>query len=132
MHRIILTDKLEAHIIELPKLKRQENIKEELLDWLMFIENPESERVKIKMGENKNIKEAKEKLDKMSEDERMQKIAEWRQDAIIREKTLFDYGIEQGEKKQKIEIAKKMLSKHIDIETISEFTGLTKEEIEKI
>ena len=56
------------------------------------------------------------------------KIAEWRQDAIIRENTLFDYGKEQ----RTIEIAKKMLNEKIDIRIIEKITGLTKEEIEQL
>lgn len=45
-----------------------QNINEKLLDWLTFLNNPESERVKEKMKENENLKEAKEKLEKISED----------------------------------------------------------------
>ena len=53
----ILTDKLEIDIIELPKIKGREKEKDKLLDWLYFLENPKSERVTEKMGENKEIKE---------------------------------------------------------------------------
>ena len=45
-------------------------------------------------------------------------------------------GLEEGEKKgiakEKNEIAKKMKDKGMDIETIVELTGLTKEEVEKL
>jgi predicted transposase/invertase (TIGR01784 family) len=41
-------------------------------------------------------------------------------------------GIEQGIKQRNIEIAKNMLKKKIDIDTISECTGLSKKEIEKL
>ena len=41
-------------------------------------------------------------------------------------------GIEVGEKQAKIYIAKKSLSKGIDIETISLITGLSKNEIEEL
>ena len=44
----------------------------------------------------------------------------------------FEQGISKGEKNKQIEIAKKMLSKDVPIENIVEFTGLTKEEIEKL
>ena len=63
----ILTDKLEIHIIQLDKLKENiKNINDNLLDWLMFLENPKSERVIKKMDENKALKEAKQKLDKLT------------------------------------------------------------------
>ena len=38
-------------------------------------------------------------------------------------------GREEGEKKKSFDIAKRMLKKKIDIETISELTGLTAEEV---
>ena len=41
-------------------------------------------------------------------------------------------GIQQGIENNKIEIAKNMLNKNMKINVISEITGLTKEEIEKI
>ena len=37
-----------------------------------------------------------------------------------------------GQKKEKIEIAKKMLEKNIEIEVILELTGLSKDEIIKL
>ena len=83
----ILTNKLEFHIIQLRKIKENENMDNELIDWLTFIKNPNSERTVYKMAENKELKEAHEKLETMSEDEKMQRFAEWRQDAIYLDNT---------------------------------------------
>jgi len=88
--KVILTDKLEIVIIEMPKIKEDEA--GELMDWLMFLKNPNSERVKEKMGTNKELREAKEKLQNISEDEYMQRIAELRQKAIMDEKAIRDKG----------------------------------------
>ena len=41
-------------------------------------------------------------------------------------------GLEQGKSSRNIEIAKNMLNKGMDISTISECTGLSKEEIEEL
>ena len=41
-------------------------------------------------------------------------------------------GREEGAKKKSFDIAKRMLEKGIDIETISELTGLTEKEISKL
>jgi predicted transposase/invertase (TIGR01784 family) len=158
----ILTDKLEIDIIELPKIKGREKEKDKLLDWLYFLENPKSERVTEKMGENKEIKEATEKLDSLSEDERMQRIADLRLKAIMDEKAIYAKGLEDGERKReeelkerieelrqkaimdekatyakglekgKLEVAKKMLELKISKETIAKATGLTMQEIENI
>ena len=129
--KVILTDKFELRIIELPKVKEEEQ--EELIDWLLFLENPQSERIRTKMEENEELKEAVEKLEGISQDEYMQRIAE------LREKAILDYnsgmgnalrkGIEQGKEQGKKETAKKMLEEKIPIETIIRVTGLSKEEI---
>ena len=79
---IILTDVLRIVIIELPKIYEKENEKNELLDWTYFLDKPDSEEVEEIMKENKGIREAKEKLEEVSRDEQMQRIAEWREDAI--------------------------------------------------
>ena len=150
--KIILTQKLEIDIIELLKIIGKEKEQDNLLDWLYFLENPKSERVTEKMKENENLKEAVKKLDNLSEDEKMQRIADLRQKAIMDEKAIYEKGLEiglekgiqrgmekgiekgimEGSQKEKIEIAKKMLELKIDKETIAEATGLTEQEIEKI
>ena len=137
--KVILTDKFELCIIEMPKVKETEE-QEELMDWLCFLENPKSERIKEKMEENEELKEAVEKLEGMSEDEYMQRIAD------LREKAILDYnsgmsfslrkgieqGREEGKKEANLENAKKMLEEKASIEFIMKVTGLTKEEIEKL
>ena len=71
----ILTDELEIHIIEIPKIYRLigEKQKEELVKWLEFIEDPTSKEVENYMNENEGIKEAKTTLDGLRADERLQR-----------------------------------------------------------
>ena len=145
----ILTEKLEIDIIELPKIEGKEKESGRLLDWLYFLENPKSRRVTEKMEESKEIKEAVEKLDNLSEDERMQRIADLREKAILDEKAIYAKGVDDGIKeglekgikegikfgeeklkKEKMEIAKKLKDEGISIEKIEQITGLTEEEIE--
>ena len=130
--KLILTDKFELDIIELLKIKGRENEKDQLLDWLIFLENPESERVARKMEENKNLKEAVEKLDRISEDEKMQRIIELREKAIRDEHAIYAKGVDDGIEKGIMKIAKSMLKKGMNVSDIIEITGLTKEEIEKL
>ena len=100
----------------------------------------DSRRVKEKMEENKELKEAKEKLDKITEDERMQQLAWWREKAIYEENTMLNSSFRKGKKdgiaegiiKEKIEVAKKMKKEKIPVETIIRITGLNREEIEKL
>ena len=138
--KLILTDKFELDIIELLKIKGRENEKDQLLDWLIFLENPESERVTRKMEENENLKEAVEKLDSLSEDEKMQRIADLREKAILDEKAIYakglddgiKEGLEKGKQKEKLEIAKKLKKEGMNTELIAEITGLKIKEIAEI
>ena len=130
--KLILTDKFELDIIELLKIKGRENEKDQLLDWLIFLENPESERVTRKMEENENLKEAVEKLDRISEDEKMQRIIELREKAIRDEHAIYAKGVDDEIEKGIMKIAKSMLKKGMNVSDIIEITGLTKEEIEKL
>ena len=95
----ILTDKLEIHIIELEKIEENnQESNDKLLDWLYFLINPDSRRVKEKMEDNKELKEAKEKLDKITEDARMQQLAWWREKAIYEENTMLSSSYRKGKK----------------------------------
>ena len=147
----VLTDALEIHIIELPKLvKKLTNNKRDkkgLQLWLKFILSP-NEIGDEDMENNPEIKKAKEELDKIKQDEIEEDRALRRllfvmdQEAVKR--TGYERGMQQGMQKgvqqglqegiqkEKIDIAKKLLSKHMSISDIAEITGLSKEEIEKL
>ncbi len=94
--KIILTDKFEFHIIIMSKINVASTEDKELLGWLYFLDNPESERVKNIMKTNKELKEAGDKLNKISQDDKLRKIAELRQKAIMDEKAIFKRGQEIG------------------------------------
>lgn len=66
--KLILTNYCELHIIELQKAIKeyQENKQDEMLQWMLFLDNPEAEEVMKIMNENEDIKE---ELDKISRDE---------------------------------------------------------------
>lgn len=130
----ILTDYFQVVIIELPKAIREYEVnkKDEMLQWMMFLENPEGMEVARIMEENKDIKEAKEELDRISQDDLVRRrILRAELERMDMEQIKED-AFENGEKKKAIEIAKKMLAKNIPVETIIEITGLKKEVIEKI
>ena len=132
--KLILTDDLEIHIIEINKIKNltEKEKNKELVKWIYFLEEPDGERVKGYMKNDNGIKEAKGKLETMSEDERMQILADLRLKAIMDEKAVRRLGYKEGKEEGKKEIAKKMKEKGTDIKYIKEITGLTEEEIEKL
>lgn len=142
--KTILTEDLEIHIIEIPKINRMlENGK--LKKWILFLENPEGEETKKMAEKEKEIKEAIETLEDISSDEAKERIAELRQKYIMDTKSQLrtaeekglkkgikeglKKGLEKGIKSGKKEIAKKMLQENIALETIIEITGLTEDEI---
>ena len=127
--QIVLTDVLELYIIELPKfIKYKENKRKQMNSWLKFIENPEV----VKMSENMEINKAKEELEKISSDEHERYLAELREKYIMDQKAIESAGYYKGIKEGKIDVARKLLQQGITIEVISQVTGFTKEEIEKL
>ena len=94
--------------------------------------------------ENKNVKKADKVLERISKDpkerERYEAILKAEFNQRISSQKFEEkgeargkiIGREEGKKQNQIEIAKKMLNKNKPIEEIIEFTGLTKEEIERL
>jgi len=128
----LLTDDLELRIIEIPKAEKilEKDKYNRIAQWLMFLDNPNTERVEEIMKENEELRKAKSVLHVMSEDEELQRLAElkekWERDERSAIRSARDEGIEIG----KTEIAKKLKQKGMNIEEIIEITGLTEEEIE--
>ena len=111
----ILTDKLEFHIIEIEKMREYKE-DDKLIDWIEFLNNPKSERVRKKMEENKALKEAGEKLEEMSEDERLQRLAWWIEKGEMDRGSELSHARKDGIQEGKIEIARKMKNKNMRIE----------------
>ncbi len=103
--KIVLTDRLELYIIELPKtvydVSKESNKK--LMSWMKFLINPKSVEV-VEMEENEELKKAWEVYEDINADEHERYLAELRIKYIldledIREKGLqegYQQGIEEG------------------------------------
>ena len=138
----ILTDKLELHIIEVQKAieEYKNNKTDELLQWIMFLENPESKEVNNIMVRNKEIRSAKDELVYLSQDEENQRIAEFRKKELMDKKDIYETGWDEGREEGKVEgkaelkkeIIINLLKMKMPIDKIEEATNTTKEEIEKI
>ena len=130
----LLTDDLELHIIEIPKAEKvlQKEKYNRIAQWLLFLDNPNTERVEEIMKENEEVKKAKSILYVMSEDEKLQRLAELKEKWARDERSALRSAREEGIKEGTKEIAKKMKKKNIDVDSIVEITGLTKEKIENL
>ena len=96
------------------------------------------------MEKNDSVKRAPSVLHEMSEDEKLRRLAELREKAILEEESVRDGALEEGmeigrkagrqegEQEEKIAIAKKMKEEELSIEQIQRITGLTREAIEKL
>ena len=129
-----MTQDLELNIIEIPKVHKLKasGREQKLKEWISFLENPESEEVSVYMEKNESMKKAKNKLDKMSKDEKVRRLAELRQKALMDEREAEYTGYCKGVEQQNKKIAKKMRENGADIPFIIKITGLSEEEILKL
>lgn len=139
-----LSDIEEIHFIEIPKLEDGSDEKDMLVAWIEFLKNPESEKVRSLEMSVDEIREAKDELIKMSNDDTQRELYE------MRAKTLRDKisalneaerkgikkgreeGRKEGEKNKSIEIAKSLIKLGLDKESIAKSTGLDLCEVEKL
>ena len=139
-----LSDIQEIHFIEIPKLEDGSDEKDMLVAWIEFLKNPESEKVRSLEMSVDEIREAKDELIKMSNDDTQRELYE------MRAKTLRDKisalneaerkgikkgreeGRKEGEQNKAIEIAKSLIKLGLDKESIAKSTGLDLCEVEKL
>ena len=129
----LYTDKMEFHVIELPKLP--EEIKENSSDielWAKFINAERKEELEMIATKNSYIASAYEQLQIISQDK------EKRLEYEAREKARRDYNQsmkeaeQRGKQREQFIIAKNMLLKNLDISVIAECTGLSEEEVKTL
>lgn len=81
---------------------------------------------------NEQIKKAREQLNKIRANEELMERIRLEEAYELDENTRLANAEERGEKRNKIETAKKMLAENMDIALISKLTELSIEEIKKI
>ena len=142
---LVLTDYFEIIIIEIPKVVKayQKTPNDEVLQWMLFLDNPEKEEVARIMEENKDIKEAKEELERISQDDilrrkalnRTLEIADKLQlkkeakEALEKGKNI---GLQEGKTKKAYEVVIKLKEMNLPIEQIAKVVELKEEEVKAI
>ena len=133
---LILTDYFEIIIIELPKVVKayHKTPNDEVLQWMLFLDNPEKEEVSRIMEENKDIKEAKEELDRISQDDLLRRRVLNRTleiaDQLQMKKELKE--AQQARENERKDIIKNLHKLNIPIEQISKAVNLSEKEIKEI
>ena len=136
-----MTDYFEIIIIEIPKVVKayQKTPNDEVLQWMLFLDNPEKEEVARIMEENKDIKEAKEELERISQDDILRRKALNRTLEIADKlqlkkeaKEAREKGEQIGIEKEKKAVIKKLYELNISIEQIAKVVELKEEEVKEI
>ncbi|HBA96635.1 MAG TPA: hypothetical protein DCZ23_00865 [Lachnospiraceae bacterium] len=133
----ILTDKMEFHVLELPKLPKElkEN-SDDLLLWAKFINSEQKEEFEMLAEKNQYIDSAYKQLQVISQDKQKRLEYEAREKAIRDHNQMMfeatENGIEIGEMQKSIAITKKLINFGMSFDNISQITGLKIKDIEKI
>lgn len=127
----VLTDKIEIHIIELNKIRSEDQTKK--IDWLNFIKG---EKLDMKRDLDKELREAIEELERITSDPKTRELY-YQRAKDLRDKISFasaerEEGIKEGRQQKQKELIKLMNLKGIDMDTICEIAKLSKEEVERI
>ena len=141
----IMTDKLELHFLELPKIiKNSEEGNKRLRQWLEFIYNKRKGELEMAVKENEKIAKAQVEYKYLTGDERVQRLAflrdKWESDhkselnwvKIEAEKRGEKRGEAKGERKKQKQIVKELLKAEVQDEIIIKTTQISKEELEKM
>jgi predicted transposase/invertase (TIGR01784 family) len=121
----------------MPKFKKTLDELDTKFDkWLYVLKNldkferiPEKIKDKIFQKLFKTAELAKFSLDELKEYEASMNAYRDIKNSVD---TAFEKGIEKGERKKAIKVAKKMIAKGLEASLIAEMTGLTKKEIEDL
>ena len=134
----LLTDHLQIHMIELKKFKfKDNNLPKDLNCWLGFFTTKDMEGYMSEIVKEKPIMEEAHKRYNnfirsrlmMSEYEKKE-VYEYGKQIMLEEERRI--GMREGEENKAISIAKSLKASGLDIKFISEHTGLSIEEIEKL
>lgn len=128
-----LSDVMEIRFLELPKFRKAKPDLSKPLDrWLVFIEDSPVEVLEMAMKAEPAIAKAEEILEYLGSLDEVKRYYEAREMAIHDEITRVTGAKEEGRVEGRIEVAKKLLAKGIDVKEIIELTGLYEEDIKKL
>ncbi len=144
----ILTNLTQIHFVELPKIKKDGIIDNEMLkNWINFINDPKSKEVDMLICEHAEINKARNILSLSNLKQRIRQKYYDRQDRLLEKKSWEAYekrlkqeaceagkkeGLAEGSLAAKLETATNLKHKGISLDIISEATGLSLSEIQEL
>lgn len=123
-----LTDVAEIHFIEIPKLEEGTDEKDMLANWIEFLKDPESEKVRGLELSIEEIRQAKDELIRMSNDKKQRELYDMRANSLRDKISELNAAKREGIE----EVARNMKKNELPIEMISKLTGLRVDEIDKL
>ena len=144
----ILTDHIQMHYVEIPKFDENADIKKELKNWILFLKSNKEEDMSQLLKEDTIFEKAMEKYNYFTDNEELLNEYDKREAYLVYQHSLMrDFkeegklegikegkleGLKEGEKNKSILIAKNLKKSGLDAKFISENTGLSIEEVEKL
>ena len=144
----ISLDLIQIHILEVKRFieiiknsTKEELKKNRLLSWMKFFTSDNLELIEEELKEeNQIMSKVIEEYRKFTSDDKMMQAYAAREAFLVGQKMMlrreredgFDEGKLEGIKEGQISMAKSMKTKNMDINLISEITGLTIDEIKKL
>ena len=126
--------------MEIPKFDEKADIKRELKNWILFLKSNKEEDMSQLLKEDTIFEKAMKKYNYFTDNEDLLNEYDKREAYLVYQHSLmrdfkeegFDEGKLEGIKENGYAIAKSLKSSGLDNQFISEHTGLSIEEIEKL
>lgn len=139
----MLTNDIEIHFIEIPKLFKQwreEKVnpwEDAFVRWMLLLPAHEDEYLtnileEIAMNQDPILRKAIDKWENMSHDSSFRLAYEAREKVLLDEQAKLAHAREEGREEERKELVRGMQKNGMLIEDISKFTGLSVEEVRQI
>ena len=136
----ILTDHIQMHYVEIPKFDENADIKKELKNWILFLKSNKEEDMSQLLKEDTIFEKAINKYNYFTDNEELLNEYDRREAYLVYQASLMrgsrEEGREEGRlegiKDEKYSIAKSLKASGLDNQFISEHTGLSIKEVEKL
>jgi len=130
-----LTDVLEVHFLELPKLFQEGvSIGEDdvIVQWMLFIDGRSKEVMEMLAQKNKNIGSAYDLLKIISKDEKARMAYEAREAELMDQRTRVKSALEKGKAEGKAELIQALLRGGMRLDQIASMAGMDMREVAEI
>jgi len=129
----VLTDDLEIHFLELPKVAGvHQETSDLLVKWMLFLKAESKTKLEELAMSEPTIRKAVNVLEFLNQDKEARKLYEMREMALKDELNMIEGAKAEGERQKAKEVAKNLLAMDMTVEMVAKATGLPTEEIEKL